>query len=146
MNLNLETLIETVGKFKPGSPLDKYISEAVFPNFKNIELGTRITFDYPLTALVGANGSGKSSILHALWGMPLRHSTSRFWFSTAVDPITERTGNGINRYYYSHWVSGLKSLVQTRKVRGTKRLGYWEPARALPSDGMNPMPPLQTKH
>lgn len=146
MDLDLEKLIETVSKFTPGSPLDKYISEVVFPNFKNIELGTRVTFDFPLTALVGANGSGKSSILHALWGMPLRQSTSRFWFSTAVDPITEGAGNGISRYYYSHWVSELKCSVQTRKVRGKKRLGYWESARALQSDGMSPMPAQQAKH
>ena len=140
MNLDLNKLIDAVGKFRPGSPLDKYISDAVFPNFKNIEPGTRISFDFPLTALVGANGSGKSSILHALWGMPKRYSTSRFWFSTAVDPIAEGSTGGINRYYYSHWVSSLGRLVQTKKVRGRKRLGYWEPARAMPNDGMEPMP------
>lgn len=138
---DIDALVATVAKFQPGKPLDRYIVDVVFPNFKNIEPSTKITFDYPLTALVGANGSGKSSILHAMWGMPIRHSTSRFWFSTAVDPIAEGGTHGINRYYYSHWVSELKRIVQTKKVRGKKRSGYWEPARASTADGMDPMPP-----
>lgn len=142
---DIEDLIAAVAKLQPGKPLDKYIVDVVFPNFKNIDPGTKITFDYPLTALVGANGSGKSSILHAMWGMPIRHSTSRFWFSTAVDPIAEGGEHGINRYHYSHWVSELKQSVQTKKVRGRKRSGYWEPARASTADGMDPMPPEQAK-
>jgi predicted ATPase len=143
---DVEKLIEKIGMFRPGKPLDKYISEVVFSNFKNIEPRTRITFDYPLTVLVGANGSGKSSILHALWGMPLRHSTSRFWFPTAIDPISEGGEHGIIRYFYSHWISGLKRSVQTKKVRGKKRLGYWEPARPSTADGMDSMPDYDVKH
>ncbi len=83
--------------------------------------------------------------MHALYGMPLRKSTSRFWFSTAIDPIEDGGEFGVPSYFYLHWVSGLKRFVETRKVRGKKRYGYWEPARALESDGMQPMPPLSDK-
>jgi energy-coupling factor transporter ATP-binding protein EcfA2 len=144
-HLDIQALINTVEKFKPGAPLDKFIGEAVFPSFKNLEPGARIIFDFPLTALVGANGSGKSSILHALWGMPRGYSTARFWFSTAVDPITDGGVNGVPRYIYKHWVKELKRYVETKKVRGARRLDYWEPARALKSDGMQDMPVLVAK-
>jgi len=143
--LDIDKLIADVGKMVPGKPLDKYIKKAVFPNFKNLEPNTTIEFDYAITALVGANGSGKTSILHALYGMPLRKSTSRFWFSTAIDPIEDGGEFGVPSYFYLHWVSGLKRFVETRKVRGKKRYGYWEPARVLESDGMQPMPPLSAK-
>lgn len=142
IELNLEELVIRVGKIDPETALDKYIAEAVFPNFKNIEPGTRLVFEYPITFLVGANGSGKSSILHALWGMPLGYSTSRFWFSTALDPIKEGGKHGLNRYWYAHWIEAIGKYVQTKKLRGKRRgnQGYWEPARAMTNDGMDAMP------
>lgn len=146
IELNLEELVRKVGQLDPETSLDKYIAEAVFPNFKNIEPGTRLSFDYPITFLVGANGSGKSSILHALWGMPLGYSTSRFWFSTALDPIKEGGKNGLNRYWYSHWIESIGKHVQTKKLRGKRRgnQGYWEPARAMTNDGMDAMPTMDS--
>jgi len=83
-------LVEKLKKFKPGSPLKHFITHARFPKFKNIEPGTQIDFQFPITALVGANGIGKTSVLHALWGMPFGSSTSRFWFATDLDPIEDR--------------------------------------------------------
>lgn len=83
-------LVAAVSKFNPGKPLKHYITHAVFPKFKSIEPGTRVDFPFPLTALVGANGIGKSSLLHALWGMPHGYSTHKFWFSTALDPIASK--------------------------------------------------------
>jgi len=144
--LDLPDLLKTIGDFKPGRPLKKFVGKIVFPNFKNFAPGAEVRFDHPLTALVGPNGSGKSSLLHALWGMPKGKSTSRFWFSTALDPIEEGGENGISRYFYSHWIDGLNDFVETRKVRGRKREGYWEPARLLESDGMAPLPPLNSKN
>ncbi|WP_082477524.1 ATP-binding protein [Methylobacterium sp. Leaf93] len=139
---NIDELLKTLERFRPGSPLDKFIGEAVFPNFKNIAPHTRIKFEFPITALVGANGTGKSSILHALWGMPMKYSTARFWFSTAIDPIDDGGDAGVPRYFYKHWIAELNQFVETKKVRGKRRADYWEPARALESDGMAPMPPI----
>lgn len=97
-------------------------------------------FDFPLTALVGANGIGKSSLLHALWGMPFGYSTSKFWFATDLDPI-EGNQKDPQRYFYGHWHDEVKGIVETRKARIGKKRGndYWEPYRLSIVDGMQPM-------
>ncbi|MGY4432829.1 putative ATPase [Bradyrhizobium sp. F1.13.1] len=140
---DLEKLLSEAKKFDPDKPTDGFIREATFTNFKNIEAGTKLVFRFPITAIVGANGTGKSSILHALWGMPRGYSTSRFWFSTAVDPIA--SGSNPPSYWYEYRLSKLKIFAQTRKVLGKKRHGYWEPARALARDGMTVLGPLEAK-
>ncbi|SEA50169.1 ATP-dependent endonuclease [Variovorax sp. YR216] len=134
----INKLVATLKKFKPGTPLKHYITHATFPKFKSIEPGTRVDFDFPLTALVGANGSGKSSLLHALWGMPFNYSTSKFWFATKLDPI-EGPRSDPQRYFYGHWNETFGGIVETRKARiGTKQ-DYWEPYRWSKADGMAPM-------
>ena len=140
---SIRELIETIEKFKPGAPLEKYIGSIRFPNFKNIEPGTRVDFAFPLTVLVGANGSGKSSILHALYGAPEKYSLKDFWFSTELDPIVEGKGLGVSRFIYAHWNSHIGDFVETRKarVRSGARLDYWEPTKIVVSDGMKPLPP-----
>lgn len=132
-------LVETISQFKAGKPLKHYITHAVFPRFKNIEPGTRVDFSFPLTALVGANGIGKSSLLHALWGMPLGYSTHKFWFSTALDPIATKKGSP-QRYFYGHWNESFSGIVETRKARIGKKADYWEPYRLSKADGMLPLP------
>lgn len=138
-NEEIAALVSTLGKFKPGKPLKHYITHAVFPKFKNIEPGTRIDFEFPLTALVGANGIGKSSLLHALWGMPYGHSTSKFWFSTDLDPIKDDKKDP-QRYFYGYWHDGFGGVVETRKARIGRKRDYWEPYRWSGRDGMMPMP------
>lgn len=132
-------LIQAIEKDFIEEKFDKFIKDATFPNFKKLAPLTKIEFKFPLTVLVGPNGGGKSSILHALWGMPHGHSTNRFWFSTAVDPILEETNGKPNvpRYWYSHYIKEKKIYVQTRKVKGTKREGYWEPSKPSVRDGMD---------
>jgi hypothetical protein len=108
-------LVGVLSNLKPGNQLKHYISHVRFPLFKNIEPHTRIDFPFPFTALVGANGSGKSSVLHALWGTPLGYSTSRFWFATDLDPITDAKREP-QRYVYGHWNDSFGGIVETRKV------------------------------
>lgn len=118
-----------------------YITHIRFPRFKNIADGARVDFTFPLTALVGPNGSGKTSVLNALYGAPARKSTAHFWFSTKVDPIEEGEGSP-NRFIYGHRNPTLKSIVETRKARVRKtRAGapdpnYWEPTKESKGDGM----------
>lgn len=132
-------LVNTLKKFKPGKPLGHYVTHVVFPKFKNIEPGTRVDFEFPLTALVGANGIGKSSLLHALWGMPFGYSTSKFWFSTDLDPI-EDSKRDPQRFFYGYWHNEVGGVVETRKARIGKKRDYWEPYRWSGRDGMMPMP------
>jgi predicted ATPase len=123
-------------KFFPG-----YITHIRFPRYKNIADGMRIDFTFPVTALVGANGSGKTSILNALYGAPARKSTGQFWFSTKVDPIEEGEGSP-SRFIYGHVNKSLKEVVETRKARVRKVRGgrpdpnYWEPTKESAGDGM----------
>ena len=125
-------------KFNEGK-FDKFIHDMCFPKFKSFAPDVRVSYRFPITVLVGPNGGGKSSILHAAWGMPLKHSTSRFWFSTPVDPI-DFDANDQNRYWYSHFIKPLKLIVESRKMCGNKNHGYWEPTRPAQKEGMKGMP------
>jgi len=139
--LDIKTLVGQLSGFKPGKPLLKHIGRIRFPNFKNIEPDSEITFDFPLTVLVGANGSGKSSVLHALYGAPEKQSIRDFWFSTELDPIKEGKGLGVSRFIYSHWNDSINEYVETRKarVRSGAKLDYWEPTKIVVGDRMKPL-------
>lgn len=110
---SIETLITSIEKNFGEKKFDKFIHSITFPKFKKLEPFTRIDFRFPITLLVGPNGAGKSSVLHALWGAPRGYSTSRFWFSTKVDPI-EGVRNDVPRYWYSHFIKELNQVVETR--------------------------------
>lgn len=139
----IQTLVDSIRKeFKKGE-FDKFIHDVTFPKFKSFAPGAKIEFRFPITVLVGPNGGGKSSLLHAAWGMPLKHSTSRFWFSTPVDPIDNNGGNQ-NRYWYSHYIKSIRRTVESRKISGNKRHGYWEPSRPAQREGMQGMPAKTT--
>lgn len=47
-----------------------YISYIRFPFYKKLIPDARIDFEYPITAIVGCNGSSKSSIVRAIYGSP----------------------------------------------------------------------------
>lgn len=105
-------LISDIRKIKESGVFENYIEYIVFPFYKNLNKGTRINFEFPLTVLVGRNGSGKSSTLHALFGAPKGYSLGDFWFSTEVDPIAE--SGEANRFYYGYRIS--KSDNEIREV------------------------------
>lgn len=135
-----QTLIHAVEKKFKDRDFDKFIHDVTLSKFKSFAPGTKIEFKFPVTVLVGHNGGGKSSLLHAVWGMPLKHSTSRFWFSTPVDPI-KYDAQDQNRYWYSHYIKKIKRIAESRKISGNKRHGYWEPSRPSQREGMQKMPP-----
>lgn len=65
----------------------KFITNIRFIYFKGIKRNATINFNFPITVLVGQNGSGKSSCLQALYGCPKGYNPSKYWFSTKIDPI-----------------------------------------------------------
>lgn len=139
---SIKKIVAELKKFSPGVPLLNYITHARFPNFKGLERNARIDFSFPFTALVGANGIGKSSILHALHGMPEGESTAKFWFATALDPIKTIVKDP-PRYIYGHWNTSFNGSVETRKARVYSRLRdyeYWEPTKATKGDSMQVIP------
>ena len=138
----VDSLVAELKEFKPGKPLLNYITHVRFPNFKGLERGMKIDFPFPLTALVGANGIGKSSVLHALYGMPEGQSTAKFWFSTELDPIKSKASDP-PRYIYGHWHYHYKGIVETRKARvfsKSRGYEYWEPTKATKGDEMEDIP------
>lgn len=143
---DISKVTAALSKMKPGHPLMRFITHIRFPRFKNLRPGTRIDFGFPVTALVGPNGCGKTSVLHALYGAPERKSTSDYWFSTNVDPIDSRTEDP-QRFIYGHWLQDQTwhptgGIVETRKalVRKEGDPDYWEPTKITVGDDMAPMP------
>ncbi|QDX95396.1 hypothetical protein EEL30_25830 [Brevibacillus laterosporus] len=139
--------------YQNGAFKNNYIEYITFPYYKNLQSFTTINFTFPFTVLVGKNGSGKSSTLHALYGCPRGYSTGNFWFSTHLDPILE-TGNSPNCYFYQYQEDRDKKVVLktrvTRKGSDTHREDpdYWEPSRPLKKYGLDPNKrdrPLQKK-
>lgn len=139
--------IETLKQLKSNKKLEPYINYIRFPCLKNIEPNTRIDFDFPVTALVGQNGTNKSSILRAIYGCPKDYSLGSFWFSTSLDKIEE--GNGRPRFIYGYFQPEASRNVEIIKQRikyidrKTKKENpdYWEPGRPIQADGMKKMPP-----
>lgn len=121
--------------------LEPYIRSIRFPRFKNLDSGLCINFDYPITALVGKNGTSKSSVLKALYGCPLNKSIGVYWFSTAADPITEEGGDR-NCFIYSYYNPYRGTNVEVLKTRTQKpnNPDYWEPSRLLAKHNSTAMP------
>lgn len=94
-NLEIDRKIQTIEKMKQQGVFKNYIEYIDFPFYKNLVPRTRINFIFPITLLVGKNGSGKSSTLHALYGAPLNKTCADYWFSTEVDrPHGQKKCNG----------------------------------------------------
>lgn len=142
--------ITALEQLKKNKKLEPYINYIRFPCFKNLELNTQIDFDFPLTVIVGQNGTNKSSILRAIQGCPEGYSLGNFWFSTDLDPIIGE-GNKRPRYIYGYFQPQAKRNVEVIKTRiqrnysGSQKVNpdYWEPSRPLKSDGMEDMPELK---
>ena len=122
-----------------GRKLEPFISHIRFPQYKNLAANTVVEFTYPITALVGANGTNKSSILRALYGAPGFNNLGNFWFSTSIDPI-EETGERASCFIYGYWNAGEKKTVEVIKTRIKKDEDpdYWEPSRPILVYGMEP--------
>jgi len=141
IDAEIAALVKVLGGFKPGKPLKGFITHIRFPQFKSLEPNATVKFDFPFTALVGPNGVGKTSVLHALYGAPFGQSTAQFWFATDLDPIAGTKKNP-QRFVYGHWNASFNGIVETRKARlGKARdYDYWEPYRSSKADGMSDMP------
>lgn len=124
------------GEFEP------FIRHIRFPYFKNLELNARIDFSFPITALVGQNGTNKSSVIKALFGCPHGKNITRYWFTTETDDIPDlklEDGTSLKpRYIYGYKNSDgrIVEILQSR-INATKQtLDYWETSRPLVSDNM----------
>ncbi len=130
------------GKFEP------YIRYIRFPRFRNLRDGLRIDFDYPVTALVGPNGTNKTAVLRALQGCPDYYNVGQYWFSTNLDPISSEERHRFIHGYVAPTVGEVVEVIKTRitrrQRRGSKAIDpdYFEPSRPLLQDGMKRPPSL----
>jgi len=115
----------------------KFIEYIRFPFFKNFEKDLKVNFNFPITFIVGQNGSGKSSLLHALYGAPKGKSIADFWYTTDLDQIKDLKNNR-HRFIYSYVTPITKQKVEVLKTRIKKKENpdYWEPAEPRVTDGM----------
>src|SRR5690606_6646666 len=113
-----------------------------FPHFKNLSPMLRLDFKFPITAIVGPNGSNKSSVLRAIGCCPHGNNLGDHWFSTHIDPISESGGRP--RYIFGYRDPYSHNTVEVIKTRIRKPIDpdYWEPSRPLLKDGMESMPPI----
>ena len=114
-------------KAKAASIPIKYLR---FPNYRNLELGCRINFAFPVTVLLGKNGTNKSSILHALYGSVEKKSVAEFWFETKLDAIPEAVDGVKQSVVHAYERNGqVVECVKARAPRGTADPDYWEPIK-----------------
>lgn len=139
----MEKDVQVIKQMKENGAFKNYIEYIDFPFYKNLVPRSRINFEFPLTVLIGKNGGGKSSTLHALFGAPQGYTCSDFWFSTEVDPIAESGDR--NRYFYGYRENKnteIKEVMKTRMKRGSETKkedpDYWETSRPRKKDGMKP--------
>lgn len=152
MKPTLEDQLRAVWNSDKSSPR---ISAIRFPHFKALEHGLRIEFTFPVTALVGQNGSNKSPILHALYCAPDGYSMANLWFSTKLDPIETDKNNHRLIYEYPIRTKSGTRVAEVRKSRVTKKFrndwvpkpldgqndpDYWEPTKRVAVDDMAPIP------
>lgn len=123
--------------------LEPYIRYIRFPTYKNFQDNTRIDFTYPITALVGANGTNKSSVLRALYGCPNNYNLGDLWFSTHIDPIQE-TGDQRNCFIYGYFSDTAKDIVEilNTRIKDEADPDLWETSRPVAKYGMKTMPAL----
>lgn len=136
LEYDINKLIKSIDQAYANNKFVNYIKYIQFPFYKSLTPNTHIDFSFPLTMLVGKNGTGKSSVLQAIYGAPRGKSTGDYWFSTSVDPIEENK----NKYFYGYSRESddeiiIKEVIKTRQKSG-KDPDYWETDRPNTSLGM----------
>lgn len=135
------SLIEQIKQAKERRAFRKYIDYIRLPKYKNFIQGGVLKFDFPITVLVGRNGTGKSSILKALYGCQERYNIGDYWFSTKVDTILDSDGER-NCFIYNYSANTSESefevLIQRAPRKGSP--DYWETARPVLKYGMKKKP------
>lgn len=117
--------------------LEPYIRHIRFPKYKNLKPDTKIEFLYPITVLVGQNGTNKSSVLRALYGSPKGFNLGNLWFSTNLDPINQSKDDP-HCFIYGYISQSEKKIVEVLKTRVNRKddPDYWEPSRPIAKYGM----------
>ena len=73
-----ETQLKIESKFQNSDGFLPYIEEIRFPMYKSLQDGLTLPLDWPIIALVGPNGTNKSSVLQAISAAPEGRSLAQF--------------------------------------------------------------------
>ena len=157
-----ETQVKIETKFNNSDGFLPYIEEIRFPMYKSLEDGLMVSLDWPIVALVGPNGTNKSSVLQAISAAPEGRSLAQFWFSTEVDDIDQgMRGKATHRFVYKYRFDNSGTSAECRKYRGQKKYraadvpkalqgkrdpDYWEPTKRVASDAMAELPSTGFDH
>jgi ABC-type multidrug transport system ATPase subunit len=109
-----------------------YIRSLRFPNYRNLRPDSELRFDFPITILLGRNGTNKSSIIHALYGSPSGKTIADFWFETKLDAIPlEKNGRkqSVIHCYEDQNSGKIVECIKARAPRGKSDPDYWEPVK-----------------
>lgn len=138
--------IDILNSLLENNQLEPYIKYIRFPKYKNLANNTKINFNFPITALIGMNGTNKSSILRALYGSPNHYNLGNLWFETGIDKI-DSNNNEPNCFIYAYDIPDCHyknaEVIKTRIKKGNDP-DYWEPSRPLRKYNMVP-PPAETQ-
>ncbi len=150
------TQLKIESKFQNSTAFLPYIEEIRFPMYKSLADGMALPLDWPIIALVGPNGTNKSSVLQAISAAPEGRSLAQFWFSTEVDDIDRGVrGTATHRFVYRYKFDSSGTSAECRKYRGSKKYraadvpkalqgkrdpDYWEPTKRVAGDGMADLP------
>jgi predicted ATPase len=142
----------------PDNQRQPYITHMRFPFYKNLTSDARIDFKYPITAIVGMNGSSKSSILRAVYGAPQGRDISDYWFESKLDYINDGVTENeeheneqhVNKSAPSSFIYGYFNALANRNVEVLKTRvrkksqtdDYWETAKPQKKYKMEPMPSI----
>ncbi len=140
--MDIRKQIANVQRLFDGGHIKKYIDFIQFPYYRNLEINSRIDFEFPLSVFIGQNGCGKSSVLHAIFGTVYGKTPYQFWFDTQVDPIEYYDDE---RRRHSFWYSykddnGETKEVIKARIRRKNDPNYWETSRPLEWAGMRTRP------
>ena len=132
------SIFTTIQKMKGAGVFLNYIDFIQFPYFRNMDINTRIDFEFPLTVFIGQNGCGKSTCLHSLYGAPKGYTPYDFWFDTKVDPVSYYNDQKKRHSFWYSYVDQGKVTREVVKARINRRgdPNYWETSRPLAWAGM----------
>lgn len=120
---------------------DPMITDISFWNYKNVSSGAKLEFNFPVSLIIGPNGTNKTSILRALESCPEGKSLSDYWFDTKLDPISMSESKK-PEYFYSYSVprneNDITPQVRYRRAlkRGREDQDYFETDRPSVKLGM----------
>lgn len=123
---------------------DPMIKDISFWNYKNVSNGAKLEFNFPVSLIIGPNGTNKTSILRALQGSVAGDSLSNYWFDSKLDLIPSDTKKRPKYVYsYSLPISGKEekyAQVMYQRIYKKNRDDYFEtvpPASARYMDNVD---------